>query len=496
MALKGIDISHHNGWPFNDTTEKAYQESDFVVVKATQWMSAYKWESYFGNAIERSLKDGKLSAGYHYATGLTAEKEADYFVSVVRPYLGSIVLALDWEKIDNSSWGSKTWCKKFCDRVYTLTGIYPFLYTGMDGCKANGCLADICPLWFAGYPDNRNSWDVPAFPERYSIGEWKEWKIWQYTSSGEKIDRNTARLTKAEWKKYCGKVEAKETEKAVGTSAEDVLSVLRSWIGKSRAAGTHKDIIDLYNSYTPRARGYKVTYTDDYCATTVSAAFIACGATALIGGTECGVERFVEDVFKPAGIWNEDGSSTPVVGDIVCYNWDDTTQPNTGWADHIGIVESVSGKKFVVIEGNMNGVVGRRTVNVGWGPIRGFARPKYTATASAEKAATTAKTASTATTAKSTATSSAPSKTPKWVGKVSGCTLLNVRSWAGTENANIKMWPKLAAGNKVDVCDTVKAKDGSNWYYVRIAGKYYGFVSAKYTLLRITEGSLPAFATI
>ena len=36
MALKGIDISHHNGWPFNETTEKAYQESDFVVVKATQ----------------------------------------------------------------------------------------------------------------------------------------------------------------------------------------------------------------------------------------------------------------------------------------------------------------------------------------------------------------------------------------------------------------------------------------------------------------------------
>ena len=27
-------------------------------------------------------------------------------------------------------------------------------------------------------------------------------------------------------------------------------------------------------------------------------------------------------------------------------------------------------------------------------------------------------------------------------------------------------------GNLIDVCDSVKAADGSEWYYVRIAGKY------------------------
>lgn len=67
-------------------------------------------------------------------------------------------------------------------------------------------------------------------------------------------------------------------------------------------------------------------------------------------------------------------------------------------------------------------------------------------------------------------------RNPKWVGKVT--TLLNVRSWPGIENPKIKSWPQLAAGNLIDVCDTIKAKDGSNWYYVRIAGKIYGFVSA------------------
>ena len=106
MSLKGIDISHYNGWPFNAVTEKAYKESDFAIVKATQWMSAYKWESYYRPAMDRARKDGKLLAAYHYATGLTAKKEAEYFYSVIKPDLdkGDIIPAIEWEfsvEIDN-----------------------------------------------------------------------------------------------------------------------------------------------------------------------------------------------------------------------------------------------------------------------------------------------------------------------------------------------------------------------------------------------------------
>ncbi len=58
---------------------------------------------------------------------------------------------------------------------------------------------------------------------------------------------------------------------------------------------------------------------------------------------------------------------------------------------------------------------------------------------------------------------------------------LNVRTWAGTEYPNIKKYPTLSKGDKVDVMNfTQKAKDGASWYYIRIAGKYFGFVSAKY----------------
>lgn len=175
------------------------------------------------------------------------------------------------------------------------------------------------------------------------------------------------------------KVEEEKEENSVGVTAKQAVDTINGWIGLSRAKGTHKPIIDLYNSHKPLARGYKVTYSDAYCDTTVSAVFIKLGATDLIGGTECGVEEHIK-LFKKAGIWKEDGTITPKVGDIVCYNWDDATQPNDGYADHIGVVASVnkSAKTFVVTEGNMNGgVVGQRTVKVGWGYIRGFARPKY-----------------------------------------------------------------------------------------------------------------------
>ena len=162
-------------------------------------------------------------------------------------------------------------------------------------------------------------------------------------------------------------------------TAQQIIDVMKSWIGLSRAKGTHKPIIDLYNSHYPLARGYKVSYTDDYCDTTVSAAFIKLSAVDLIGGTECGVEEHI-NLFKKKGIWNEDGTITPKPGDIICYNWDDGTQPNDGWADHIGVVEYVDSKNrtLTVIEGNMTGgVVGERTIQIGWGYIRGYASPKY-----------------------------------------------------------------------------------------------------------------------
>ena len=91
------------------------------------------------------------------------------------------------------------------------------------------------------------------------------------------------------------------------------------------------------------------------------------------------------------------------------------------------------------------------------------------------KVTSTTKTEST----KSASSSTTPSKTPKWVGKVTA-SKLNVRSWAGVSYDPIKSWPMLSKGNLVDVCDTIKDSNGEDWYYIRIDGQYYGFVKAEF----------------
>lgn len=193
-----------------------------------------------------------------------------------------------------------------------------------------------------------------------------------YATSSAYVENNMKLVEQYNLTKYDGKDDV-----TMGVTAQNVLDVMRSWIGYSEANGKFKQIIDLYNSHKPLARGYAVKYTDEWCDTTVSAAAIKAGAVDLIG-TECGCEQHVK-IFQSKGIWLEDGTITPKPGDIILYNWDDATQPNDGYSDHIGYVESVSGGIITVIEGNKGEAVGRRQIPVGWGYIRGFARPKYSA---------------------------------------------------------------------------------------------------------------------
>ena len=225
--MKGIDVyqgESKNGVSstLKTTPEKAYKESDFVIVKSTQGVS-YGHTDFFHNMIKRTLNDGKLAGAYHYAAGHDAKAEADYFVSVVKPYIGKIVLCLDWESYQNKAWGSKTWAKEFVDRVKEKTGITCILYTGLDGCNQCKNLAGITSLWFAGYlKPMQTGWTVPSF--KYDLGTWKDYAIWQYTSSNEIIDRNTCKLTKAEWNTLATgkKVSSKATTASTTTAKKKV----------------------------------------------------------------------------------------------------------------------------------------------------------------------------------------------------------------------------------------------------------------------------------
>lgn len=171
----------------------------------------------------------------------------------------------------------------------------------------------------------------------------------------------------------------------MSATAKAVLDIMRGWVGHSESNGKFKAIIDTYNSHKPLARGYKLQYNDEWCAGTIAAAAIKAGAVDIIG-TEVSCTKYIE-IFKKKGIWIEDGTIKPQPGDIILFDWDDSRQPNDGQPNHIGIVEQQYGNTIVTIEGNYNCKVARRTINVGWGYIRGFARPKYDAETEATPAA-------------------------------------------------------------------------------------------------------------
>ena len=154
-----------------------------------------------------------------------------------------------------------------------------------------------------------------------------------------------------------------------------VLRAAASLVGVRGGTAAHQQLINDYNSVKPLPVGYAVKTTDDWCDIFVTTVFQREGLSGLIG-RECGVERHIQ-IFKRLGIWNEDGTTTPKAGDIITFNWDQNSQQNNGFADHIGIVESVSNGIIHTIEGNSNNQVRRNTYRIGHGNIRGFASPRY-----------------------------------------------------------------------------------------------------------------------
>ena len=172
------------------------------------------------------------------------------------------------------------------------------------------------------------------------------------------------------WEKNAGK-------SATGrASLDSVLNIARNYLGVQSGSEEHKKIVDAYNSVNPKPVGYTAKYSDDWCDIFVTTVFQQAGLSHLIG-RECGVQRHI-GILEQKGIWK--GKTQPKVGDIVTFDWD-----GGGWADHIGIVESVNNGVITTIEGNSAQYAGdtaptkvnRKTYNWDSRYIKGYARPMY-----------------------------------------------------------------------------------------------------------------------
>ena len=155
----------------------------------------------------------------------------------------------------------------------------------------------------------------------------------------------------------------------------NVLSIAQSYLGVEMGSAEHKKIVDAYNSVNPKPVGYTVKYSDDWCDVFVTTVFQQAGLSSLIG-RECGVQRHI-GIMQQKGVWQ--GKVLPKAGDVITFDWD-----GGGFADHIGIVESVKDGVVTTIEGNSspytssgNTKVNRKTYNWNASYIKGYARPNY-----------------------------------------------------------------------------------------------------------------------
>ena len=220
--MHGIDIaSHQTGIDLSKVP------CDFVICKATGGTGYISPD--FKRQVEQALAEGKCVGAYHFAldgfTGTTPEREAQHFLNVVEPYLGKVILALDWEaKAVKLGAG---WAKRWLDYVYDKTGIRAMIYMskGTANTKVWAEVAKNHPLWVAQYAISTDKNYKPGYtpvrgylsdpPGEKSVGPWKkDITIRQYTSMGfldgypRRLDLNIAYIDRSGWDKLCGKTAA------------------------------------------------------------------------------------------------------------------------------------------------------------------------------------------------------------------------------------------------------------------------------------------------
>lgn len=163
-----------------------------------------------------------------------------------------------------------------------------------------------------------------------------------------------------------------------------VVAQAEYWLGRKESDMSHRVIIDVYNSIVPLPRGYRMTYSDPWCAAFVSAVAQACNMTKWIF-PECACDPMIA-LYKAVGRWVEDDAYKPKPGDVIFYDWQDNGYgDNMGSSDHVGLVIDCSGNIINIIEGNCSNRVMYTSRQVNGQYIRGYGIPDYAAAADEEE---------------------------------------------------------------------------------------------------------------
>ena len=386
---KGIDVSSNQGKI--DWNAVAAAGCKFAVLRSI--LKSGNVDTRFAENLEGCRAYGIPASVYKYTYATSeaaAVEEAKRVADLISKHgLRSIIW---WDVEDRDSLcglGSSklTACIQAAREVIEAAGLQFGLYTGLYVYREKwfdfSQFSDV-PLWAARYYNSYNVMQFADDPDQSMIPDLGRALCgWQYTSTGRipgvsgnvDIDICYYDPTSTDLSGNTG-LTTEEVRQTIIDAAE-------SWKGCKEADGSHRQIIDLYNSHKPLARGYAVQYTDSWCATFVSAAAIKAGLTEIVP-TECSCGQMMT-LFQKAGRWVEDDGYTPGVGDVIFYDWADSgSVDNTGWPDHVGLVKSVRNGTITVIEGNKDDAVGYRTLAVNDRYIRGYGIPDYASVAAAD----------------------------------------------------------------------------------------------------------------
>lgn len=155
-----------------------------------------------------------------------------------------------------------------------------------------------------------------------------------------------------------------------------VIIAAEQYLGCNETDGSHKRIVDRYNTYSPSPRGYTLTNDDNWCAAFSSVTAMEAGLTDWIP-VECSCQEQIA-LFEKSGDWEENDWYLPRTGDYIYYVWDEWRRGDcTAWAGHVGIVVDTFGPVIKVIEGNYDDAVQYRYIFLNDITIRGYGLPDY-----------------------------------------------------------------------------------------------------------------------
>lgn len=228
---------------------------------------------------------------------------------------------------------------------------------------------------------------------------------------------------------------------------------------------------DMHNLY-PAIMDFPAAWCDAFVDWCFYKAYGVSNSKALLAGNYDDYTIASAQLYKNKGAWYK---SNPKVGDQIFFT------NASGGICHTGLVVKVTKTQVIAIEGNTSsasgvvangGCVREKTYPLSYSRIAGYGRPAY------EKFCSKGVVNNNTVTTPSTSTSVTKlNETKKWNGIVTADSL-NVRTWAGSENPECSFSP-LKKNTEVKVCDSIKASDGSTWYYIKY-NKKYGFVHSGY----------------